>query len=565
MKKHVIRIALSLSLGLFLCISCEKEETKETLVPPTISFESEEGEYRVKTGGSITLNAMVENAVNPIYSWKIGGKIVGNEPHFTFIGEKVGEYFVNFRVDAANGSDEKQVKISVLDKLPPQITLGTTAVAHSGIDKEFVAEVMYAENAAYVWRLDGEIVSESASYTFNRTEQGNYLLTLKVTTAEGQDMRTITITVLPEPQPELFFDDGRYRTVNNVAELRKMTVPEGRKLVLAPVVCNISDTVGFEWKVDGAIQAATGEYFTFTPPVQGVYMISVTETGSGASATVQVTCTPPEGTYRRTGGVKNHATQALDFGPAPGQFIDYQSGSTKAKALEAMQTWCNNGRVAGSWFMIGAYGGYFVAGFDHSVANMPNQPDLEIPGNSFSSQWCESGIVWVMQDNNNNGLPDDTWYELKGSETGKPDTRQRLAMTYYKPKAANANVLWTDNIGRSGSVDWNGFHTQQYYYPMFITEDYYTLTGTCLASTFSMAGTLETSSCYNWGYVDGQNSSTERPNSAQFWLEDAIHADGSPVELQYIDFVKVHTAVTGKGTAVGELSTEAELPTDLNF
>jgi hypothetical protein len=310
--------------------------------------------------------------------------------------------------------------------------------------------------------------------------------------------------------------------------------------------------------VDGAVQAATGEYFTFTPSEQKAFRITVTEQSTGATAEVEITCTPPEGTFLRTGGEKAVATTAFDFIPAPGQFIDYQSG-TVASALQTLQNSVNKGGV----LYIGAYGGYWILGYDHSINNVQNCADLQISGNAFAG-WCEPGIVWVMQDNNGNGKPDDTWYELKGSESGKATTKQRCAMTYYKPKAAYSDVMWTDNIGRTGSVDWLGYHQQQYYYPMFIKEDYYTLVGTCLSSTAGMTGSLETSACYEWGYVDNISSYAGR-ETGYFWIEDAIQADGSPANLKYIDFVKVHTATTGKGAAVGEISTEAGMPTDFNF
>jgi hypothetical protein len=548
-----------------MLLSCSKND--DTPPPPdpgvpAITFASGDGEQKVKISESITLTAIVENAERPAYSWKIDGKIVSTETSFTFVAEKLGEYFVNFRVDAENGSTEKQLKISVLEKLPPQITLGSVMITYKGKDVTLTAEAENAENATYLWRLDGKEVGTTPVYTFNQQTLGDYVLTLKVTTVDGQDLKAITVTVLPEPLPELFFDDGHYRTSTNAGNLRKMTVPIGRSLVLTPVICNVSDTTGLEWKVDGATKQTGGSlYYTFTPTAQGTSLISVTETGSGATTEVEVTCTAPEGTHKHTGGVKAHATKACDYIPAPGQFVSYQAGSTKDKALQDLQTWCDRG--AQGYFHIGAYGGYFIVGFDHSVENEPDAADLQIGGNAFSG-WCEPGIVWVSQDENGNGLADDTWYELKGSETGKPATGQRIAITYYKPRTANSNVMWTDNIGRSESVDWNGFHLQASYFPMFIMEDYYTLIGTCLASTAGMSGTIETSSCYNWGYADNLSTNGSRP-SGQFFIEDAIQVDGSPVNLKYIDFVKVHTGTTGKGAAVGEISTEAYLPLDLNF
>jgi hypothetical protein len=561
MKKVIIMKYLLLIMFSVVALSCSKNDDPQPndLGAPVVSFASGSDERKLKVGESVTLTAIVENAVQPVFSWKVEGKIVSTETVFTFVADRLGEYFADFRVDAVNGSAEGQIKISVLEKAPPKIKLGSSMIAYAGKDTELVAEVENAEGATYVWRLDGEIVSEEAVYIFNKSVLGNYTLTLKVTTDEGQDLKTITVTVLPEQFPEMYFDNGSYRTASNTATLRKMTVPIGKRLVLAPVILNIDNPTAFEWKVDGATQAGvTGEYFTFAPTVEGAYRIAVTEQSTKTTAEVEVTCTAQEGTYRRSGGVKATVATAFEFIPAPGQFIDYQSG-TPTSVLQTLQNSINSGGV----LYIGACGGYWIVGFDHSVENKPNMPDLQISGNAFSG-WCEPGIVWVMQDENGNGQPDDTWYELKGSETGKPETKQRYAITYYKPSKPNSNVLWTDNTGRTGSVDWLGAHQQKYYYPMFIKEDYYTLTCTCLASTAGMNGSLETSSCCEWGYVDNISSNSTRASN-QFWIEDAIQTDGSPVSLQYIDFVKVHTATIGKGAAVGEISTEPGIPTDLNF
>lgn len=69
--------------------------------------------------------------------------------------------------------------------------------------------------------------------------------------------------------------------------------------------------------------------------------------------------------------------------------------------------------------------GYIIVGFDHSIPNSGNQYDFCVQGNAFDGS-SEPGIVWVMQDINGNGLPDDEWYELKGSEAGKEETIQIL-------------------------------------------------------------------------------------------------------------------------------------------
>lgn len=556
MKSKVL--LLLLLVGCLGFVSCSDDDETDT-AKPTIEFS--QSEYKVKRGKEVELSATVTNAKDAIYTWKLDGKIISTDLTCNIEGLIVGEYFVNFRVDTRDVTIEEQVKVSVVEKLAPEINMQTAFIAYIGKDTELKAEVLYADDATYTWRLNGQVVSETDSYVFNSTELGAQSMSLKVENEDGADLVSFTVTNLPVPTPELFFDDGHYRTVTNKNELRKMAVPIGKGLVLAPVICNIDNPTTYEWTVNGAVQNSKELFFTFAPAAEGVYVITVTEQSTQAKATVQVTCTPPEGTFFRAKTTDNKATatKAFDYIPAPGQFINYQKGSTKARALSSLQSALNTGSAS----MIGAYGGYWIVGFDHSVKNVADKADLLISGNAFQG-WSEPGIVWVMQDANGNGLPDDTWYELKGSETGKSETRQRYALTYYKPNKTKADVLWTDNFGGSGSVDYNGYHTQDYYFPMFIEEDYYTLVGTCLASSIDNSTGIVYAKDFPWGYVDNYNTDASRP-SGYFWIEDAIRADGTPANLTHIDFVKVHTGMAAKGAAVGEISTEPGCPTDLNF
>ena len=71
-------------------------------------------------------------------------------------------------------------------------------------------------------------------------------------------------------------------------------------------------------------------------------------------------------------------------------------------------------------------------GFDHSIDNSSSGYkggyNFSITGNAFKGS-SDPGIVYVMQDTNGNTLPDDEWYELKGSEYGKEETVQEYAVT----------------------------------------------------------------------------------------------------------------------------------------
>lgn len=552
-KTTYLKFFFCIGTILLLFASCsDDDEQPIDYGTPEIEFSATE--YTVKVGKQVTLQASVSDAANPIYSWKLDGIIVSTDTVFTYDAEETGEYFFTFRVDADNGSTEEQVKLTVSEKLPPEITIGSTFGGYVDKDLEIApTSVLNSDGASYTWRLNGEIISTDNTCVINENVVDSYTLTLKVTNEDGVDNAEMTVYILPEQTPEIYFDNGSYRTETNTDEIRHFSVPLGRSLVMAPVIASMGENLTFSWTVDGAARSSTTEYLTFTPSEKGTYTISVTANDgtTTASTTATVECVAEEGTYYRPASGTSVAkmNHVYEFVPAPGQFINYQEGTTMQGVLDKMN-------AENSVAMIGAYGGYFIVGFDHSVENGDGK-DLQIDGNAFAG-WSEPGIVWVMQDENGDGLPNDTWYELAGSEANSSATKKRYAITYFKPNGPQQDVLWSDNMGNISSVDYNGYHDQDYYFPMFIEEDSYTLTGTRLASTMEI-GDLETSAGYDWGYVDNYGSAGQ---NGIFEIDNAIQVDGSSIKLQYIDFVKVHTAMVGKGSAVGEISTEAGDPYD---
>ena len=265
-----------------------------------------------------------------------------------------------------------------------------------------------------------------------------------------------------------------------------------------------------------------------------------------------------------------YCTKVFEYTPAPGQFIN----ETKTGGFDGTQTTAEAAcryaeqRFADDiWVSLGGFGGYIVVGFDHSIDNSGDY-DLGILGNSFSGS-SEPGIVWVMQDENGNGLPDDTWYELAGSETGKAETIQNYSVTYYRPSGAKMPVQWTDNLGNSGEIDYLAqFHRQDYYYPLWIEADSYTLTGTCLKARnydASDNGSYWVNAEYDWGYADnfsptdrltGDSNAAADASANHFKISNAIDFECQPVDLKFIDFVKVQVGVNAKSGWLGEVSTE---------
>lgn len=303
-------------------------------------------------------------------------------------------------------------------------------------------------------------------------------------------------------------------------------------------------------------------------------MFAVAMIASSCNIDDVIVVTPEEGVdanYRpKTAASSVEWTKVFEYTPAPGQFI----GETKTGGFTGNETTATDAvayaeeRLSnGNWVSLGGFGGYIVVGFDHSIDNNHGY-DLVIQGNAFSGS-SEPGIVWVMQDENGDGQPNDTWYELRGSEVGKKTTLRNYSVTYYRPDSPGKPVEWSDSEGANGQIDYlKAYHKQDYYYPTWIKEDSYTLSGTRLEARnhdTSGKGTYWLLPEYDWGYADNF-SSIDRitkgvgisiaKGANRFRIADAIDEQGRSLDLKYIDFVKVQTAVNSKSGWLGEVSTE---------
>ncbi|WP_418714413.1 DUF5074 domain-containing protein [Alistipes putredinis] len=361
-------------------------------------------------------------------------------------------------------------------------------------------------------------------------------------------------------------------------------------IVLDPATDAVIKTVTYENRqvkdlakgYDGKIYAIfTGEFTgnsgmtgaaSFTKPAM---IVALDANGEVVSET-----NLPEQIELRTGTASPTVQMCASFTQPHLYFIGKQDFS----AYEAMRYNYETGKV--NWDYITAdldadhSGGDIVVGFDHSIDNSSSGYkggyNFSITGNAFKGS-SEPGIVYVMQDTNGNTLPDDEWYELKGSEFGKEETVQDYAVTYYRPTYSGADVQWKDNQGVKGKIDYlKQYHDQPSYYPAWIGTDSYTLYGPCLKSrTYDQSGngSYWVNGEYDWGYADnfGNDRLSEDDNAAAgamkvyFKISNAVDKNGQPANLKYIDFIRVQTGVNAKAGWLGENSTEVFGFTDENI
>ncbi|MGI6573576.1 MAG: PKD-like domain-containing protein [Fermentimonas sp.] len=549
--KNVLTIGLAAMVVAF--ISCREIDV---VLSPKINLEQRE--YKVKPNRSLLIEPIVENShPNAVYSWKLNGKVIGTEKNLIFNENELGTYFLTFQVVTENGSDQIEVRVDVVALDLPIIVMegGNNIILEVGEEYVFKPEVSNKEGLKFSWVVDNKEVSTADEYTFVSNEEGIYFINLKTTNEDGEDEYLIKIMVVKEAPLHISFP------------YPEQSASLGRTVRVIPTMAS-TKSVTFQWFVDGVEdKEQMTDKFVYKPSALGKTAIKVVakKGNKTGEATITLNTVNPEQYYRPiTSSSSPYSTKVFEYLPAPGQFIN--EGYT-ANTMEEANQYAENRLESGSQHLsLGAFGGYIVVGFDHSITNTGTW-DFAIHGNSFSGS-SEPGIVWVMQDENGNGLPDDNWYELKGSETGKPGTVQDYEVTYYRPATPKSNTLWTDNLGRKGEVDWLNFHQQDYYYPNWVKEDIYTLRGTCLESNAeeqSGQGGCWINKEFDWGYADNFSpidrlidyiNYTPSANANHFKISNAITFEGESIHLEYIDFIKVQTGLNVKAGWLGENSTE---------
>jgi hypothetical protein len=384
---------------------------------------------------------------------------------------------------------------------------------------------------------------------------GAAIMALIFTSCKKDDVKT------PDQKPVITITTpaGGF-AVNNMQWLR-----------ISPTVTGDSTTTTFMWTLNNDTIGTT-KSLLYAFEAAGSYTITFTAKNSAGTSQQQVKVTVAGKTYT------NAVTKVFDFLPAPGQFVNglpmYADGD-KDSAMIAKAA-AEVTKVDGSGLItLGGFGGYIVMGFDHTIINHNDQGSIIVGGNAFPN-WSEPGIISVSVDANGNGLPDDEWYEIAGSEYNSPETIHGYKITYYKPdpnKVAMSDgmymsdttyIKWKDNQGQSGYLSKNIFN-QGDYYPDW-KGDSISFTGTRLTAgniqDLSGTGTNFVSPAFSYGYSDNWTNTDDRAVIKLSW---AVDSKGNYVHLPGIDFVKVATGMRAEAGWLGEISTEVTGVTDLNL
>lgn len=421
------------------------------------------------------------------------------------------------------------------------------------------------ETSRYVWTMEGDTIGHDNYYTFTTDSVGEYFIQLTVNNRYGETSDEVKITVLKkenEELPEIPECEGwRFPWT-------EINMAQGRSVKVKAYWAKSSDGIEYFWTLDGQpVEGMTDEIaYVFTASEQGAHTLVLTQTTEESSVSQQflLTVCPPAGTHRRASEGEASVNRVYEFMPAPGHQVNgyiiigdrFPAGCTHEEACDSALALITTGRSVS----LGGQGGYMIAGFDHSVPNSGGGYDLAIKGNPYSYQ-SEPGIIWVSQDDNGDGLPNDQWFELAGSEYGTENETLEYAITYFRPEAAKSPVGWRDCLGETGYIPYMSYWNPSAYYWMdWMEGSEWTYFGSRLRDRSIYENGISTIPPYDWGYADNLSdidligSSYDKMN--YFRLSNARTWDGRPANLEYIDFVKIQTAQTGSTPNLGEISTE---------
>ena len=240
------------------------------------------------------------------------------------------------------------------------------------------------------------------------------------------------------------------------------------------------------------------------------------------------------------------------------------------------------------YVMLGGWGGYIVAGFDHDVENLSGYDFAVFTQPGVGS---EPGVVYVKQDTNGNGRPDpeETWYELEGSETaadyssetGNSDDRyiRDYEITYSKPVGSN-NISWTDNKSNSGELQPgfpDGAESSSWWWDGYGSAMEVTFSGVKLPHNMEYDADSDSWRNYSDRFARGyaENYGAEdlasisfgsgRREANRFDIDDAVDSNGNPVSLDSIRFIKLQSGVFQIAGQLNEISTEVSGAVDLHM
>lgn len=248
-----------------------------------------------------------------------------------------------------------------------------------------------------------------------------------------------------------------------------------------------------------------------------------------------------------------YLSKVFEYVYAPGQHASI------AKPSDTINIMGNPAKHSG-WLYLGGFGGYVIAGFSENIPNVDGY-DFEVFALKGASP--EPAVVYVMKDENGDNLPNDTWYEFKGSQFA--ESIRDFELTYYKATSDSSDIAWRDVSGNEGVLHsgYGSAYTSGWWWQYTLTNEI-KFKGTRLPDAYEnnpVNGTAHWTvpeNRFEWGYAEnnsGQDYDTSK-GSNLFDISNAVDETGNFIHLDNIRFIKIQSAVFQQAGWLNEISPE---------
>lgn len=284
--KHFAKYSIALLSVLLLSFSCAKSgEEQPKAEAPVVSYEIEDDTINIMVGESVSFAATVDSPVEYSCGWYLDGKKISRISKVTHTFEQIGTFKVSFKVENEAGSAEKVYTVNVAGE-PLEVTYSVTEELIKVNVTETVAVSVTVtggdKGTKHSWTLDGEIVSETASFEKNIAVPGTYSLVYHGVNDDHMTASkswTIEVSDLP-------------LSVDFSVEEGDVTVYVGRDYTFTATPKAGLNGFAQKWAVDG-VQKSEGNSLTVNFDAEGTHTVSYVATNSSedkieASWTVKV-------------------------------------------------------------------------------------------------------------------------------------------------------------------------------------------------------------------------------------------------------------------------------------
>ncbi|MDY4250411.1 PKD-like domain-containing protein [Bacteroides pyogenes] len=364
----------------------------------------------------------------------------------------------------------------------------------------------------YLWLIDNkEVATGNLDYTFTATKPGTFIITFRAENKGGMN----------EKHFKVFVDEP----IRIAFAQKKVEVPRCEVIEISPVITGPQrDDYQYEWAIGDSIlgNKPTLEFISAKP---GTYTLTLKAKADRQTETSSCAVEVKEADY------KVFPNKVFDYRPTAwgsGSFWYYPFGSGEAfiYSENEMVSKISEHLSEQATFpasRIGAWGGYWIWKFDHTVLNIKNKYDLQLtidvaPGSVLD--------FFVAYDKNKNGIPDeDEWYEIKTTDIDLPHIKNyELTLTYKGYDKRILTFAWEDNQGNGGTET-----KRDGVFPGYRVVNKVGTKVAEWAETFTLKGRM-------FKVIPFGITSTKQYTLN---INDAITAEGEPISLPGIDFLKV--------------------------